>query len=68
MKMGPASGQPKRREDVDMILASFSADAGIRLIAVKELIKSISGKEVSSLDNVVGTLLLSSIDHSSTLY
>lgn len=68
IKMGPASGQPSRREDIDMILASSGADAGVRLIAVKELIKSISGKEVSSLESVVLTLSLTSIDHSSSLY
>ena len=67
MKMGPASGQPSRREDIDMILASSAADAGVRLIAVKELIKSISGKEISSLQNVVRTLSLKSIDHFSSL-
>ena len=68
MKMGPASGQPSRREDIDMILASSSADASVRLIAVKELIKSISGKEVSSLENVVCILSLTSVDHFSSLY
>ena len=68
MKMGSASGQSSRREDIDMILASSAADAGVRLIAVKELIKSISGKEVSSLENVVRTMSLTSIDHSSSLY
>ena len=57
MKMSPASGQPSRREDTDMILASSSADAGVRFMAVKELIKSISGKEVSNLENVVCTSL-----------
>jgi U3 small nucleolar RNA-associated protein 10 len=67
LKMSPASGQP-RREDIDMILASSGADAGVRLIAVKELVKSVSGKDVSSLENVVRTLSLSSIDHSSSLY
>ena len=55
MKMGPMSGQSSRHEDIDMILASSSADAGVRLMAVKELIKSIRGKEVSSLENVVRT-------------
>lgn len=68
MKMGPASGQPNRREDIDMILASSSADANVRLIAVKELIKSISGKEVSGLENVVRTIFLTCIDHSSSLH
>ena len=68
MKMGPASGQPSRREDIDMILASSSADVNVRLIAVKELIKSISGKEVSSLENVVRTISLTCIDHSLSLY
>ena len=66
MKLGSPSGQPSRREDIDMILASSSADAGVRLIAVKELIKSISGKEISSLENVVRTLSLKYIDHSSS--
>jgi U3 small nucleolar RNA-associated protein 10 len=66
--MGPASGQPSSRENIDMIYASSGADAGVRLIAVKELIKSISGKEVSSLEDAVPTLSLKSIDHSSTLF
>lgn len=56
-KMGPASGEPSRREDIDMILASSSVNASVRLIAVKELIKSISGKEVSTLENMVRTVL-----------
>ena len=67
-KMGPASGQPSRREDIDMILASSAADSGVRLIAVKELIKSISGKEISSLENVVRTISLTSINHSSSFF
>lgn len=65
MKMGTRSGQPSRREDIDMILASSAADSSVRLIAVKKLIKSISGKEVSGLENVVRTHFLTSIDHSS---
>jgi hypothetical protein len=68
MKMGSALGQPSRREDIDMVLASSSADASVRLIAVKELIKTISRKEVSSLEDMVRTPFLSSIDHSSSLY
>lgn len=66
MKMDPASRQPS--ENVDMILASSSADANIRLIAVKELIKSISGKEISGLENVVRVFSLTAIDHSSSHY
>ena len=68
MKMSPASGLPSRREDIDMILASSSADAGVRLIAVKELIKSISGKDISGLENVVRRHSLTSVDHSLSLY
>lgn len=68
MKMDPASGQPSKRENVDMILASSSADANIRLIAVKELIKSISGKEISGLENVVRIFSLTAIDHFSSHY
>lgn len=66
--MDPASGQPSRRENIDMILTSSSADANVRLIAVKELIKSISGKEVSSLENMVRRPSFTSIDHSSSLH
>ncbi|KAF8797612.1 hypothetical protein BYT27DRAFT_7204423 [Phlegmacium glaucopus] len=67
--MDPASGQPSRREDIDMILASSSADVNVRLIAVKELTKSISGEKVSSLENMesIRNALLSRLQDSNIL-
>lgn len=66
-KMNPASGQPSRREDIDMILASSNADVNVRLIAVKELIKSISGKEISNLENMVRKPFMTFFGHSLSL-
>lgn len=46
------------RESNDMLLASADADAKVRTIAVKELIKSIEGKELTSIDDMVRNLVI----------
>ncbi|KAF8154101.1 hypothetical protein B0H34DRAFT_800000 [Crassisporium funariophilum] len=45
-------GQNSNDKDIDMVLASASADATVRVSAVKDLIKSISGKGNSEIEDI----------------
>lgn len=47
------SEQTSSRQSIDMALASANADPNVRTVAVKELIKSISGKDVSAIEDIV---------------
>lgn len=50
--------QSSTQASIDIILASANADAKVRNAAVKELLKSISGKPVSAIEDIVRCLLL----------
>ncbi|PPQ90282.1 hypothetical protein CVT25_013107 [Psilocybe cyanescens] len=50
--IGQLSNAQTSREGNDMILASADADPKVRIIAIKELVKSVEGKDLNSIENM----------------
>lgn len=44
---------PTSQEGNNMILASADADSKVRILAVKELVNSIDGKDLTEIDDIV---------------
>ncbi|KAF8901036.1 armadillo-type protein [Gymnopilus junonius] len=66
--LGQISASSSIQEDYDMILASTDADAKVRTNAIKDLVKSISGKALSDIKdlNTVRSLLIARLQDTHT--
>ncbi|KAF8966928.1 armadillo-type protein [Flammula alnicola] len=66
--VGLVSGQTSTREGIDMVLASANADAKVRTMAIKELVESITGKDLSSIQDIetIRSVLVARVQDSNT--
>lgn len=51
------SNRKNQNNGVDLVISSSDADATVRTIAVKELVKSIAGKQLEELEELVSVIL-----------